>query len=113
MGKKSAFSLVEVIVAAVVFTLSAAAIFGALRSLAQRRVSDSSTDVRGVAYGQVFLESLRNEVYANRWGDAASPLKPGGPYNMPTYAEFPGYNGTYTVVDDSGSRKVTANINTP
>ncbi|MBF0386672.1 MAG: hypothetical protein HQL20_02315 [Candidatus Omnitrophica bacterium] len=104
--------MVEVIVAAVIFTVSIACIFGAVRSLAQQPVSKSAEDTRCVQYGQRFLASLRNEVDAGTWG--AGPIALGNGQPLPVDLDFPGCSGTYNVVSDAnGSRRVILNIAWP
>ena len=113
MLNQKAFSLVEVMVAAVVFMVSVAGIYAAVGSMSKTTVAQSADDIKGSLYGQRFLESLRAEVGTSTWSSGVSPLFPGTGKTMPTYAEFPGYSGTYDVVDLNGVRKVTLNITTP
>lgn len=114
MKKTTAFSLIEVIVAAVVFAVSLACIFGAVRSTANRPVAQNVTDVRGALYGQAFLDSLRSEVTANCWNDSTSSLAdPKTDATIPFNPSFPGYSGIYNVEDVNGARKVSLRITTP
>lgn len=114
MSKKSAFSLVEIIVSAVIFTLTVAGVFSAIRSLAKHPVSQSAKDVMAVQYGQRFLDSLRMEVISNNWVTPSGKLAPVTNAPMDVYAtEFPGFTGFYNVIDQNGARSVTLNIIPP
>ena len=109
--RKKAFSLIEVLVASVIFMVSVAGILSSVRSVSNKSVIQSTMeDVKGVLYGQKFLDSLRQEVSSSQW-DAGS-LVP-GTYPVPADAGFPGYTGTYTVTELGGVREIVLTICDP
>jgi type II secretory pathway pseudopilin PulG len=113
---KNAFSLVEVVVATLVFSLAAAGIIATISALTQP-AAQSSREVKAAMLGKQILENLRNSVDAETWGQATSPLSPiGGPHNNGTYdAIFPipidgtDYTPTYQVTDDPDTEGIWVN----
>ena len=110
MPVKRAFSLVEVIVSAVIFTVTLAGVFGAVRSMANHPVSQVTTDVQAVLYGQKFLQVLRGQVAVGGW---SAPSYNPGSHDIPPDGNFVGYNGTYTIVLNNDVYGVTLNIISP
>ncbi|MBF0594311.1 MAG: prepilin-type N-terminal cleavage/methylation domain-containing protein [Candidatus Omnitrophica bacterium] len=108
------FSLLEVIVASAIFTVSIAVIYAAIGSISKQPAVKVTDTTRAALYGQQFLEGLRAEVNAAKWAGGASSLTVGGSKSMPQDStNFPGFTGNYAVEDADGIRKVTLTITTP
>ena len=109
--KKNGFSLLEVIIAALIFTISAAGLLTAI-SMTRRPAQTSTAKVQAMFRLKQTLDSLAGQVSAATWSDPASNLYPGvytfseGMYNI-TYAI------TYATADPNGPRKITADISFP
>ena len=97
--------MVEVIVAAVLFAVSAAGIFATITYTRPSAVSDSR--IKAALYSKKVLDSLNKAVEGATWD---SGLLSVGSHNWPADAEFTGYTATYTVSDAGGARKVVVNI---
>ncbi|NTV28882.1 MAG: prepilin-type N-terminal cleavage/methylation domain-containing protein [Candidatus Omnitrophica bacterium] len=96
---KGAFSMVEVLVAAVVFSIGAAGVLIAV-SRSRSPVADSDRRVQAAVYGKQVLARLRAGVSANTW---TGPDWTDGVHDVSS-ADF---NAAYTVTTDaSGGKKV-------
>ena len=108
---RSGFSVVEVIVAAVIFGIAAAGIFATISAL--REPAEQSDDRVAAAYaGKEILEELRGQIDASTWntGNISLGTHTGSKTLNVTY------NYTYTVSEvDPGNplspRKVNLDIN--
>jgi Tfp pilus assembly protein PilV len=106
------FTVVEVIVASLIFALTAAGIFATISALNQP-VVESSEEVKAAFLGKRILEDLRKEVDATIW--TGGPLDPANsPYAMnAVIIDGVTYTPVYSVINDpngTGARKVTLNI---
>ena len=112
--KQHGFSLVEAIIAAVIFAIATAGIFSTLIVL--RKPAAESDERIGAAYfAQQILEDLRAYVSANGWdtgplsvgvhsGSGPITLTGSGPYGVL-------YTAQYTVTQDAnGARKVQVSV---
>ncbi len=106
-----AFTMIEVVVATVIFSLAMAGIFASISNLRQPAV-ESTQEVTAAFIGKRILEDLRGEVNAETW--QAGKLAPGIHNNLPPITQGnQTYTATYTVTDDTdgtSARQVTLNI---
>jgi len=112
LKKNSGFSIAEVTVAAVVFSVTALGIISTVSVLRKPAVNWERKTV-GTYYGQQLLEDLRAKVDQSNWGDAGSPLAV-GTHTVASYLAPNGtaYDATYTVTElPSGARQVTLTVN--
>jgi type II secretory pathway pseudopilin PulG len=106
LHSRRAFSMVEVIVAAILFAVASASIFGTISHTDQTAVSNSR--VRGALLGRKVLDRLSKAVTTENW---TTGLLTVGSHTWPADADFPGYVVTYEVTSDaSGARKVVLSI---
>jgi prepilin-type N-terminal cleavage/methylation domain-containing protein len=110
--KNEGFTVVEVIVASVIFALTAAGIFATVSALNQP-ATESSEEVTAVFLGKRILEDLRKDVDATTW--TGGPLDPANsPYTMnAVVVDGVTYTPVYSVMNDpngTSARKVTLNI---
>ena len=110
--KKLGFSLLEVIIAALIFSITAAGLLTAI-SLTRRPAQNSTAKVQAMFRLKQILDTLSGQVSANTWLDPASNLYPG----TYSYPDGP-YNITYTIsladpADVNGPRRINANIAYP
>ncbi len=105
-----AFTMIEVVVATVIFSLAMAGIFASISNLRQPAV-ESTQEVTAAFIGKRILEDLRGEVNAETWN--AGKLTR-GIHNLPDIVQGnQTYTATYTVTDDTdgtSARQVTLNI---
>lgn len=115
--KTKAFSLVEVVVASVIFMIAAAGAFKVF-SIAQKMSTVSSDEVIAANYGRGLLESLRARVDQRTWNsgwylscDDAWHSWPATPTNTEPFYNLSG-NVDYRCTENAttGTRKVTMNI---
>lgn len=99
------FSIIEVTVAALIFTLTAVGIVSTIASLRMPSAT-SQKDLHAAYYAQNILDDLRARVDERTWMDSNSPLAVG------THALPPNdiYNAVYTVADDGAGRNIVLNI---
>ena len=114
LSKKHAFSLVEAMVAAVIFTIGVAGVFASLAAV-KKPASDSDKSLGAVLCGQKLLESLRKDVDALTWDNAASnnlALTNGTPRVDVCNQNGVNYNLSYEVkpVDQNPAREVTVTV---
>ena len=109
---RSAFSLVEAMVAGVIFTITAAGVFASLAAVQKPAVTNDKS--LGAAYcGQKFFESLRANVDVRDW--ATGKLKPGGG-SVTCDQNGVTYTVNYTIVDmlpSSTARQARITISWP
>ena len=114
--KHQGFSLVEVVVATIVFLIAALGIFNVFFAM-QNQAADSSDEIIAANYGRQVLESLRPNVDTRTWS-TTWPLTCDSTWiNWPTIPTtddaFHSLSGTVQYKCDpeaSGLRKVTLNI---
>ena len=73
LKKKKGFSMVEVIVAAVIFALAAAGIFSTISALT-KPAAESDNEVTAALIAKQTLDKMRGDVRADTWQDASSNL---------------------------------------
>ena len=110
--KKNGFTLLEVIIAAIIFTITAAGLLTAI-SMTRRPAQESTAKVQAMFRLKQLMDSLASQVSANTWNWVSSNLAIGN-Y---TYSEGV-YNIIYEVTaenpsDPNSPRRVTANISYP
>lgn len=110
---KKGFTVVEVIVATLVFSIAAAGIFAMTSGLRKSAVMDSKEDINAALIGKRVLEDLRTKVDATNWNQAGGPLDPATNPHVANSIVVDGktYTPTYTVTQEAdGGRKVSINI---
>ncbi len=106
-----AFTLTEVVIATVIFSLAMAGVFASISNLRQPAV-ESSQEVTAAFIGKKILNDLRSEVSAPTWNTTGNlTLGPHGPLTAINVGGID-YTPTYIVEADPGTnaRKVTLNI---
>lgn len=110
---KTGFTLVEVIVATIIFLLAAAGLFATISALGKPS-SVSEREMRAAMIAKSIIHDLRKEVDSDTWN--FGNLQAGATYSAPVTplfsAEIP-YYATYTVEADplgSRARRVTVNV---
>lgn len=104
------FTITEVVVAAVIFTIAMAGIFTSISYLRQPAV-ESSEEVTAAFIGKKILDDLRSQVSAQTWAD--NSLLSIGDHNTSVTVGNIEYQITYTVEPDpggTGARRVTMNV---
>ena len=119
MRCRAAFSIVEAMVAAMVFAIAAVGVFSTISSSQKPSVS-SDNSLQAAYIGQQILENMHSNVDASTWADSASPLygtTSGTAHVCPTVTPpLPsGWTCNYTVTEDavSKARQVVLNITWP
>jgi len=111
INTKSGFTLVEVVVAVLVFSLSIAGLLSVLANL-NRPAAESFEEVQAIYAGKEFLENLRQAVDASTWDDSGSALAPAVHTTSASSPSGMAFNAVYNVTSDtSGGRWVDLNIN--
>ncbi len=119
---KLAFSLMESLIAAVIFTIAVAGVYASIASV-KKPVTDIDKKLSAAKCGQKVLEKLRGSVAYPEWSDGIGPLAIGtytiNALTTPSIADFnPSCVGistvTYTVTDagngPNGARKAVATV---
>ena len=105
-----AFSMVEVIVAAVVFTVAAVGVLAAI-SRARHPVGDADHRLQAAAYGKQILDRLRADISVDSWSGDDWQGGAKNPHWLPADSNFLGYNAHYNVTDDAlGGKQISLNI---
>jgi prepilin-type N-terminal cleavage/methylation domain-containing protein len=107
------FTMTEVIVATLIFSLAMAGVFASISELRQPAV-ESTQEVTAAFIGKRILEDLRSQVNAQSWDTAGSDLELGthtgpGPFLIGGRS----YTSTYTVIADlngTSARQVILNV---
>ena len=99
------FSIIEVTIAALIFTLTAVGIISTVASL-RTPSATSQKDLQAAYYGQNILDDLRARVDERTWTDSNSLLAV-GTHTLPPNDI---YNAVYAVTDDGAGRNVVLNI---
>lgn len=105
------FTMTEVIIATLIFSLAMAGVFASISELRQPAV-DSSQEVTAAFVGKRILEDLRSEVSAETWNSTGN-LIPGSTYTNTVVVGNTTYTTSYTVTTDpdgTSARKVILNI---
>jgi prepilin-type N-terminal cleavage/methylation domain-containing protein len=110
-----AFSMVEVVVAAVLFAVASAGIFATI-SLTNR-TAESGLRVQAATFAKEVLDQLNSAVDASTWKDPNNRLSP-GIHNVPlgSVPDFPACSATYEVSQpdgQNGARKVEIRADCP
>lgn len=115
LEKKSGFTMVEVVVATMVFTLTIAGLMAAISSL-NRPAVESFEEVQATYIAKGLAEKLKQDINAELW-DETNPtiygLVQGSTYIISTVTHNNiNYGGTYTVTNDpsGGGRWVNITI---
>ena len=110
------FSIVEVVVAALIFAIAAAGFYSAVVGLTQQ-TEPLNQRAKAAFIGKQILEDLRTSVNAENWGSLGSNLSPKVADNphilLPVTVDNVVYNRQYNVIDDpdgTGARRVVLNI---
>ena len=110
--KKTGFSIVEVIIATVIFSIVAAGLFATISSLNQP-AQESQEAVTAVLIAKQILEELYTEVNATTWDETANKLTVSGPTDLaPIVIGGKTYTPTKTVTadPDTSGRYVTLTV---
>ena len=110
--KNTGFSIVEVIVAAVIFTLASLGTFGAF-SMARQTSSSSEQEIIAANYGRQILEDLRAQIDQGSWASwyLTCPATGADWPSSPTVDDA--FQGTVVykcTVDATGAKKVTVTM---
>ena len=107
--RKNGFTLLEVIIAAIIFTITAAGLLTAI-SMTRRPAQDSTAKVQAMFRLKQLLDALASQVSANTWFDSSSNLYP-GTYSITDEIYTINYIVSYTnALDPNSPRLITANI---
>ena len=112
---KRGYSLVEIIVAAVIFSVSIASVFASVSSF-RIPVEDSTRQLRAAQLSKKILEGLRQKVADPMATNPDLSNGQHGTSGAPSVdAEFPAYQYWYTVSNVAGSNvlKVDITVRTP
>ena len=114
------FTITEVIIASLIFTLVTAGLYTTI-SVLKKPTVDSKQSMTAALLGKKILDNLRTSVDAETWTGGAGPLDPlGGPtvngvYNNLASVTVDGvtYTPSYIVTEetDTAARKVTLTVN--
>ena len=105
---RNAFSMVEVIVAAVLFAVASAGIFATI-SYTNRSI-ESNTRVRASVFSKKILDQLNREVSAATWNTGGLSV---GNHNVAADPDFTGCTASYVVSNVSSTRKVVLTVDCP
>jgi len=97
------FSLVEVVVASVVFAISAAGTIAMISSL-NKPAHETSDAVTASLVGKQILEEFRKEVDMATWDEVDGKLAVGDHTLADIVIDGQTYTPTYTVVEDASTR---------
>ena len=120
---KNGFSLVEAVVASLIFATAVVGVFATMSSFKKPSI-DSDKKLMAAFIGKQVLEDLRVHVDQRDWDTGASPLSPlgGGRHPSQLGQFFNAFNPTYSVnyqyfytvtQDVSGSRQVNLTLSWP
>ena len=101
--------MVEVIVAAIVFTVAAGAILASM-SRARFPVTEADHRLRAATFGKVIMDDLRARIANDTWSTAE--YADSGPISWGADVRFAGYNAVYTITDDAsfGGKHVSVTV---
>jgi len=102
-----AFTMTEVLIAAVLFIVAASGVLGTMVQTRKPAI-DSDRNAQAAMYAQKVIETLRASLGADTWSSASwSP----NTYNFPADAQFPGFTATYTISNlADGGKQVVVNV---
>ena len=114
LKSQQAFSLVEVLVASMVFILAVAGVLATLSAVRQP-ASTAERELKAAIVGQQVLEEMRVKVDANDWNAANLAETGGTPQTFTKTVNGVDYEISYTVVEDpvSHARQVNMTVNWP
>jgi prepilin-type N-terminal cleavage/methylation domain-containing protein len=115
-NKRTGFTIIEVVIAAAIFTLAMTGIFSSV-SLMRQPAIESTQEVTAAFIGKQVLDDLRSQVSAQTWNGTSGLLSVGNTYtniiSVTTGSVTTNYNVVYTVEadpDGTSARKVTLNV---
>jgi prepilin-type N-terminal cleavage/methylation domain-containing protein len=113
INSNSGFTLVEVVISTVIFTIVAAGLYASVSTL-RKPAMDTTKKINASFVGKQILEELRNDVSADTWNNGGPLVPSGTPYVLPdvTVGGIT-YHPQYIVENDpdgSPARKVTLTI---
>ena len=106
---QNAFTMVEIVVATLVFALAIAGLLATIQSL-NRPAVESFEEVQAAYVARQILEDLRLSIDAETWDNTNSPLKPTtNPVTATVQPETGGiiYNTSYTVEEATAEDGIT------
>ncbi len=109
--KKIGFTMTEVIIATLIFTLAMAGVFASISELRQPAV-ESTQEVTAAFVGKRILEDLRSQVSAETWNSTGNLIL-GSTYTNSFSVSSTTYYTIYTVTSDpdgTSARKVILNV---
>lgn len=110
--RTSGFTIIEVIVSTVIFTIVAAGLYASVSSL-RKPAGDTTKTMNAALIGKNVLEDLRSRISASDW-DSGGPLDPANsPYTLtPVILDGITYTPSYIVnaTDPSGARRVDVTV---
>ena len=110
---RNGFTIIEVVVAALIFAIATAGIFATVSSLS-KPAQESTEEVTAAFLGKRILEDLRTSVDATTWSLNSSFLSVGTHTLNSMNIDGIVYTGNYIVTADpsgTASRQVTLNLN--
>ncbi len=108
---QAGFSVVEVIVATLIFGIAATGIFAMTAGL-QKPAAETTEDVNAALVGKRVLENLRTAVDRTTWFEPGGPLDTAGTHTLSAVTvDGVAYTPAYTVTEEAdGGRKVMLDI---
>ena len=105
-----AFSMVEVIVASILFAAASVGVFATISYT--NRTAESTAKVKTAMFSKKILDQLNKDVSEATWATGSLTL---GVHNVAAGSDpdFPACSATYTVSDASGARKVVVDATCP
>ena len=111
LKKNRGFTIVEIIISSLIFSITAVGIFATLAAV-RKPSAESQRRVTAAYFGKQVLDDLRSKIDATNWqAGSGGPLDP--TITHPPYTSFidgVSYTGTYTVETDPGgslARKIS------
>lgn len=109
------FSLVEVIVASVIFSIAVVGIYASLSSVKEQSQNISEVALGAALCAQQFLESKRAAVDMRDWGSGGQLAVTGSAQNAADCTQTTGatattYHLTYLITDAGNARKATVTV---
>ena len=107
-NQTNGFSLVEVIVAALIFSIAAAGLFMAI-SKTREPATVSTKELEAAWCAKFYLDWLSSKVSASTWNTPGTPLFPGINYTNTSGS----FNVLYNIIDNptTGGRDINITVN--
>ncbi|HSA31039.1 MAG TPA: prepilin-type N-terminal cleavage/methylation domain-containing protein [Candidatus Omnitrophota bacterium] len=107
---RNGFSMVEVIVATLIFAMATAGILATLSALS-RPAAESTREVQAAFIAQDIIESLRGQITTEAWVDPAGNFVNGGSYSKTIVKDDMPFLVVYNVTNDfTGAKEITVNV---